>query len=119
MTGFHRWVLTLMAAGLLAGLPAGCDRAGGEADPQRQAETTAVVREPAGERVFAVEGMHCERCVSNVEAALLRLEGVEDAQVSLAEGRASIRVAEGGPQDLRLLEAIRELGFYAMSSPDR
>lgn len=38
-----------------------------------------------------IRGMHCESCVGRVETALLRLSGVTDAEVDLAEHKAEIR----------------------------
>jgi copper chaperone CopZ len=37
-----------------------------------------------------IEGMHCESCVGRVETALLRLAGVTDTEVILAEQKAKI-----------------------------
>lgn len=37
-----------------------------------------------------IGGMHCESCIGRVETALLRLAGVADAEVDLAENKANI-----------------------------
>jgi copper chaperone CopZ len=39
---------------------------------------------------LAISGMHCESCVGRVETALLRLAGVVDTEVDLAEHKAEI-----------------------------
>jgi cation transport ATPase len=39
---------------------------------------------------LAISGMHCESCVGRIETALLRLAGVVDAEVDLAEHKAEI-----------------------------
>jgi Cu+-exporting ATPase len=41
-------------------------------------------------RTFAVRGMHCASCVKKVEDALLKVDGVERAQVNLATEQATI-----------------------------
>lgn len=61
-----------------------------------------------------IGGMTCAACVSRVERALARVEGVEAAAVSLAAERADIVVAEGGPAVVeRLRAAVEEAGYDA------
>ena len=38
-----------------------------------------------------VEGMHCEHCVANVKAALEAVPGVRNVEVSLEEGKATLK----------------------------
>ena len=40
---------------------------------------------------LAVEGMHCASCVARIEDALLEVDGVSEASVNLANGRATVR----------------------------
>ena len=42
-------------------------------------------------RTFTISGMHCQSCVARVETALLRIAGVAEATVDLAEQKANIR----------------------------
>ena len=42
-------------------------------------------------RTLPINGMHCQSCVGRVETALLRLSGVSEVTVDLAEQKASIR----------------------------
>jgi len=58
---------------------------------------------------LAVTGMRCNGCVESVTRALKECEGVEDATVDLAAGRASV---SGSSFDRSVLaEKIRALGF--------
>ncbi len=43
-------------------------------------------------QTFAVKGMTCASCVRHVEGALLKVEGVETAQVNLATERVTISI---------------------------
>src|SRR5690606_1199353 len=61
--------------------------------------------------------MHCASCVGRVESALAQAEGVERANVSLAEGSA---IVEGhGLDPDRLAEVVRERGYDARPVAER
>lgn len=62
---------------------------------------------------FDITGMSCAACVARIERKLSRLEGVENATVNLATGRATViyRPAVLKPADI--IQAIRELGYGA------
>lgn len=55
--------------------------------------------------------LHCSFCVSTIEKAVGRLEGVETVSVSLAheEGLVTFRPAEVGPQ--RIVDTLRAVGY--------
>lgn len=61
---------------------------------------------------LVVEGMTCDDCVDKVRGALAGVDGVEDAEVSLGDRRATIRASEGTAVDA-LVEAVREAGYQA------
>ena len=60
-----------------------------------------------------VEGMHCSGCVTSVEKALARLDGVSEARADLDAGRATVAFDPSvvGVESLR--EAIEDAGFDA------
>ncbi|MFM8680028.1 MAG: heavy metal translocating P-type ATPase [Alphaproteobacteria bacterium] len=63
-----------------------------------------------------IGGMTCAACVSRVERALARVEGVEAAAVSLAAERADVVVAGGGPAAVeRLRAAVEDAGYDAQA----
>jgi Cu+-exporting ATPase len=64
-------------------------------------------------------GMSCEKCVAKVTAALQALDGVEEVAVSLDEKAGRVRVAAGGPDRERLLQAVVEAGFKLEPPPDQ
>lgn len=57
-----------------------------------------------------IDGMTCGHCVAGVKKALEAVPGVEKAEVSLADGRATILGAAELPA---LVEAVVEEGYEA------
>ncbi|MES9940632.1 MAG: cation transporter [Candidatus Thiodiazotropha sp. 6PLUC2] len=55
-----------------------------------------------------VSGMTCPHCVSNVSKALQAVDGVEEAQVMLEEGRA---VVTGAADQAVLIQAVVDAGY--------
>lgn len=67
---------------------------------------------------ISVGGMTCAACVRRVETALKEVEGVKDASVNLATGRATVIHASawGGPEVLR--RAVSEAGYEYLGLVD-
>lgn len=61
---------------------------------------------------LTVEGMHCDGCVSRVEAALGQVPGAEDVDVSLDDGAAEIRAADSTAGEA-FVDAVEEAGYTA------
>jgi copper chaperone len=57
-----------------------------------------------------IEGMRCNNCVRHVTEALKKVAGVEQVEVSLQEGRATV---SGTAPVEKLIEAVREEGYTA------
>ena len=70
---------------------------------------------PAGSEVarwtLPVSGMTCASCVTRVEKALSRVEGVSSASVNLAAGTATVTVDPGKVGPWRLAAAVRDAGY--------
>lgn len=66
---------------------------------------------------LSVEGMTCASCVSRVEKALRKVDGVLDASVNLATERARVKVA-AGVDPLALVRAIGQEGYQAAVQRD-
>ena len=65
---------------------------------------------------LAVEGMTCAACAARIERGLGRLDGVEDARVNFANGRATVRHSDlVDADDLR--ETVEALG-YGIGAPE-
>ena len=60
--------------------------------------------------VYGIEGMSCSHCAENVRKAIAAVEGVEHVEVSLHEGKASIK---GSPGEDDVLRAVESIGFRA------
>lgn len=63
------------------------------------------------ELTLSIEGMTCNGCANNVTQALQAVPGVESAQVSLAEKRATIRFDDTRATPAALKEAVEAAGF--------
>lgn len=63
--------------------------------------------------IYNIEGMNCSHCAENVKKAIAAVEGVEQVEVSLHEGTASILGAHSEDEVLRAVESI---GFKASKS---
>ena len=60
--------------------------------------------------IYNVEGMNCSHCAENVKQAIAAVEGVEQVEVSLHEGTASI---VGSHREEEVLQAVESIGFKA------
>ena len=58
-----------------------------------------------------VEGMTCGGCVASVTRALERLDGVQSARVSLADGAAEVDYDPERVGADQLVQAVRDAGF--------
>lgn len=61
-----------------------------------------------------VEGMTCGHCVQHVTDALEKMPGVNKAEVSLDDKRASVTLKkEGSASNEELIKAVKEAGYEA------
>lgn len=60
---------------------------------------------------LTIEGMSCEHCVGRVKKALEGVDGVEEAEVQLDPGRATVRGENYRLDDL--VEAVDRVGYTA------
>ena len=63
------------------------------------------------EVTIKVEGMSCGGCVKNVTGVLKALRGVDDAQVSLEQGSATVRFDPARVSVEALRAAVEDAGF--------
>lgn len=64
-------------------------------------------------KTLDVKGMSCEACVGHVTRALQGLDGVQTAQVSLADRQAVVTYDPAKVQASQMVEAIVEEGYEA------
>ncbi len=62
---------------------------------------------------LTVTGMTCQHCVAAVREALQAVEGVQEAEVSLADNRATVK---GQADPAALIAALQESGYTATLS---
>lgn len=60
-----------------------------------------------------IRGMHCAACVSHVERALTRVEGVQSAAVNLGTERASVEFDGPASRVTELVAAVESAGYSA------
>jgi copper chaperone len=58
-----------------------------------------------------VGGMTCSGCVASVKRALQPIDGVDNVDVSLDEGQASVRYDPARVNESKLRSAIEDAGF--------
>ena len=63
-------------------------------------------------KVFSVEGMTCASCVGRVEKKLRSLQGVKDAQVNLANERATVEYLDSALEMKDFQVALKQIGFH-------
>jgi copper-transporting P-type ATPase V len=61
-----------------------------------------------------VSGMTCGSCAARVQRALARQDGVSEATVNYATGRASVELADGVVDPEQLIEVVRKAGYDAV-----
>ncbi|MBI2321064.1 MAG: copper ion binding protein, partial [Chloroflexi bacterium] len=70
-----------------------------------------------GRVTLPVEGMTCASCVSRVERALRRVDGVLGASANLATERATVERVAGAASDEALRAAVAEAGYAVPAAP--
>ena len=87
-------------------------------DPLELAHYTRWTVGPAGQRLgesaLQLEGMHCAACAGIIEAALMRVPGVHQAQVSAAGERATVQWDPEQTRASALIAAVRGAGYDAV-----
>ena len=88
-------------------------------DPLELARFTRVRGDGAqavAESTLQLAGLHCAACAGEIESALVRVDGVIEAQVHYAASRARVRWQPGRTRASALVEAVRRAGYEA--APD-
>lgn len=60
---------------------------------------------------LSITGMHCAACVARIENTVKKLDGVDSVKVNLLTEKANVAVAEGGPTQEDIIQAITNIGF--------
>lgn len=66
-------------------------------------------------RKVEIDGMTCGHCVKWVTDALMGINGVKDAQVSLESRNAIVEMDETVATDETLADAVRRVGYNVVS----
>lgn len=69
-----------------------------------------------GEKIVAIDGMHCENCKNSVERQINRIDGAA-AKVNLKKNVAVVSMSRQIP-DEELIQAVERAGFKAVSVTD-
>ena len=84
--------------------------------PESDAMNSSVSRateDSGGEFQLRIRGMHCASCVSTVEGALAKVDGVAEAHVNLVDETARVKLAEGAAGPASLVGAVEKAGYGA------
>ncbi len=65
-----------------------------------------------------VEGMTCASCASRLQRVLRKVEGIEEADVNYATGRAALSVAPGAVDRAAVVGAVERAGFTVPQDMD-
>jgi Cu+-exporting ATPase len=71
----------------------------------------ATAERPTEHADLPIEGMSCASCAMKVEKSLGAVEGVSEATVNFATGRAAVEFEPGTTSPDRLAEAVRNAGY--------
>ena len=69
-------------------------------------------------KTIIVTGMSCGSCAAAVRGSLLKVEGIEDANVNYATGQTTVVCPLGGVSEKKIIEAVRKAGFDVAKSAD-
>lgn len=61
-------------------------------------------------KTLKIEGMMCMHCAGHVKEALLKVKGVESAEVSLEKKEAVVSL-KAGVEDKDLIQAVNDAGY--------
>jgi Cu+-exporting ATPase len=65
-------------------------------------------------KIFTVKGMHCASCVTMIENSLKKVEGIKEANVNLATGKATVSYDPDKVTDKHLASAVSNAGYQAL-----
>lgn len=65
-------------------------------------------------KTFLIKGMHCASCVTLLERALKKVNGVSEANVNLATNKATVTYDPQKVTDQHLASAVSNVGYQAM-----
>lgn len=67
--------------------------------------------EPVQTSVFEVQGLTCRSCIPRLNLAVRKLEGIEDVEVWLRDGKVVVEHSLTRTEPEAILNAIRGAGF--------
>src|SRR3954447_21459609 len=69
--------------------------------------------------VIRIEGMHCHKCETAIQKALLATTGVHEVEVDFASGQASVLFDRGSVTVKKLMESVEQAGYRATGFTQR
>jgi copper chaperone CopZ len=113
----HLIVCIVLAATALLG--AQCGESGSTPGPASDARQPADAGDASDATTvtLAIEGMHCQGCVTAITDKLQTLDGVREVRVSLPDEAAWITL-DGPQQTEAIIQAIGSLGYRATVAAD-
>jgi len=106
MNGFTRFLSALGVGTTIALCPCCSTKASAQAPANQAAPTSASIS-------FNVEGMTCPSCSVAVRTALKKVDGVQDAKVSVSDKRATVDYDPRKATPQQMVDAVNHLGYRA------
>jgi len=65
-------------------------------------------------KTFSIKGMHCASCVSTIERALKKVDGVIDANANLATEKVTVTFDKDRVTDEKIAESVADVGYKVL-----
>lgn len=69
----------------------------------------------SNETVLSVDGMSCPSCIRHISTALQDVDGVDQVEVKLREGKVAVKHV-AGVKIVSLVSALREAGYESRAA---
>lgn len=66
-------------------------------------------------QTYNVEGMKCQHCQAHVQSALQQVKGVQEVEVSLDNGTATLLMDDASVELQQLQQAVSAVGSYRLT----
>ena len=85
--------------------------------PQPEASDTLIFQKKSTQKlVLDIKGMTCSGCEAHVEQAATKVDGIQKAKASYAEGKAEIEFDPEKTNPEKIIEAVKTTGYKITGS---
>src|SRR5688500_17733041 len=69
--------------------------------------------------LIKIEGMHCHKCETTIQKALLQHPGVHEVEVDFNSGQASVLYDDSSVTVKQLMQSVMDAGYHAAGFTQR